>query len=137
MTLIKGIIIDSITGLPIKGANITEILQPKDSPKKIIGRDFEIITTTTPYTLKMKNKLTEFVSLQLSVFGSNLNVKDITPVTERDEELNKNLIKAYKFTFLNGNTRDILIKDVIDIRDFVDDSTQKSYSNSGLTIKKV
>ena len=137
MTLIKGIIIDSITGLPIKGASITEVLQPKDSPKKIVGRDYEIVIATTPYTLKMKNKLAEFVSLQLSVFGNNLNVKDITPVTERDEELNKNLVKAYKFTFLNGNTRDIPIKNIIDIKDFVDNPTQKSYSNSGLTIIKV
>jgi hypothetical protein len=147
MASIKGIIIDSTTGLPITGVNVVEILQPKNNPKKILGREFEILTNTDPYTLKIQNKKETntdpstptnptFTSLQMSALGSKLNPTAIEPVVEKKDD-GKTLIKGYNFTFKNGNQRLIDVDNIKLIIDFVDDKTQTQFSKSGLVITKI
>jgi hypothetical protein len=137
MALINGIILDETTGLPIPGVTIKETINPiTNNTGKILGRDYEIIKTTTPYLLKIKSKSGSFELLKLSALNTNVNVESIEPKVGKNKE-GQTILEGYTFTFKSGNVKIIEATTIKDIISFIDNPSQTRYTNSGLTIEKL
>jgi hypothetical protein len=137
MALINGIILDETTGLPIQGVSIKETISPvMFNTGKILGRDYEIIKTTTPYLLKIKSKSGPFELLKLSALGTNINVESIESKTGKNKE-GTIVLEGYTFIFKNESKKVIESNTIKEIILFIDDNSQTQYTNSGLTIEKL